>query len=46
MIDYDFLLDESILVLRPQGPLEAADFNLLASQLDTYLLDHASCAAS
>ena len=41
MIDYDFLLDESILVLRPQGPLEAADFNLLASQLDTWLVDHA-----
>ena len=41
MISYDFLLDGSILVLRPQGPLEAADFSWLASQLDTYLVDHA-----
>jgi hypothetical protein len=27
-------------VLHPEGPLEAADFTTLASQVDTYLLGH------
>ena len=31
------MLARSILVPRPHGPLEAADFSLLSSQLDTYL---------
>lgn len=40
MINYDFLYDQGILVLRPEGPLEAADFISMTSQMDSYLADH------
>ncbi|MGC2456434.1 MAG: STAS/SEC14 domain-containing protein [Gallionellaceae bacterium] len=40
MINYELRQDEGILVLHPEGPLEAADFTTLASQLDTYLQGH------
>ncbi len=36
MINYELRQDEGILVLHPEGPLEAADFTTLASQVDTY----------
>ena len=37
MLNYDFRFDEQILVLNPEGPLEAADFVTLAEVVDTYL---------
>lgn len=40
MLNYDLRNDESILVLHPEGPLEAADFTMLANQLDAYLEGH------
>ena len=40
MLNYELLHDEGILVLHPEGPLEAADFTALASQVDTYLDGH------
>jgi hypothetical protein len=40
MINYELLHDEGILVLHPEGPLEAADFTTLTSQVDTYLQGH------
>lgn len=41
MLNHELLHDDEILVLNPEGPLEAADFTTLASQLDTYLEHHA-----
>jgi hypothetical protein len=40
MINHDLRLDDEILVLRPEGPLEAADFTTLASHVDAYLERH------
>lgn len=40
MLNYELRHDECILVLHPEGPLEAADFIALASQVDTYLEGH------
>jgi len=40
MLNYELLHDEGILVLHPEGPLEAADFTSLARQVDTYLAGH------
>lgn len=40
MLNYELLHDEGILVLHPEGPLEAADFTSLASQVDVYLEGH------
>ena len=40
MVNFELLRDKGILVLRPEGPLEAADFILITSQIDTYLAEH------
>src|SRR5665811_70819 len=40
MLNYELLHDEGILVLHPEGPLEAADFTVLAGQVDVYLEGH------
>jgi tRNA U38,U39,U40 pseudouridine synthase TruA len=40
MLNYELRHDECILVLHPEGPLEAADFTTLSSQVDTYLAGH------
>ena len=40
MLNYDLRHDEGILVLKPEGPLEAADFTTLTSQVDAYLENH------
>ena len=40
MLNYELLHDGGILVLHPEGPLEAADFTSLASQVDVYLAGH------
>ncbi len=40
MINYELQHDKGILVLHPEGPLEAADFISIASQVDAYLTKH------
>lgn len=40
MIDYEFRHAEGVLVLRPERPLEAADFIAITGQVDTYLTGH------
>ena len=37
MLNHELLRDEGILILRPQGPLEADDFTSLASVVDPYI---------
>jgi hypothetical protein len=37
MLNHELRHDEGILVLSPESPLEAADFTVLASQVDAYL---------
>ena len=37
MLNYDLQQDNEILVLTPEGALEAADFTALASRVDAYL---------
>jgi hypothetical protein len=37
MLNHDLRRDDGILVLNPEGPLEAADFTALASHVDAYL---------
>ena len=36
MFDYDLQEDKGILVLKPEGPLEAIDFTTLASRVGAY----------
>jgi hypothetical protein len=40
MLNYDLREDDEILVLHPEGSLEAADFTTLANQVDSYLQRH------
>jgi SpoIIAA-like len=40
MVNHELRRDAGILVLIPEGPLEAADFTVLASQIDTYVERH------
>jgi hypothetical protein len=40
MLNFELHHEESILVLHPEGPLEATDFTMLASQIDAYLEGH------
>ena len=40
MISYDMRLDDGILVVHPEDPLEASDFVNLAMRVDTYLAQH------
>jgi hypothetical protein len=40
MLNHELRRDEGILVLIPEGPLEAADFTALASEVDAYLEQH------
>ncbi|HYV35077.1 MAG TPA: STAS/SEC14 domain-containing protein [Gemmataceae bacterium] len=37
MLNHELLQSEGILVLRPQAPLEAADFQKLALEVDPYI---------
>ena len=37
MMNHDLRHDDGILVLHPEGPLEAADFTALAGHVDAYL---------
>jgi hypothetical protein len=40
MINYELRHDDGILVLHPEGSLEAADFISITNQVDTYLAGH------
>jgi stage II sporulation SpoAA-like protein len=40
MLTHELLRDEGILILRPQGPLQAGDFTSLATVVDPYLEEH------
>ncbi|HZM48581.1 MAG TPA: STAS/SEC14 domain-containing protein [Burkholderiales bacterium] len=40
MLSHDLRRDDGILVLMPDGPLEAADFETLAAHVDAYLEQH------
>lgn len=40
MLTHELLRDEGILILRPQGPLQADDFTSLATVVDPYLEEH------
>jgi hypothetical protein len=42
MLNHELRHEEGILVLSPQGPLEASDFTVLASQVDHYLEHHST----
>jgi len=42
MLSHDLQRDEGILVLKPDGPLEAADFETLAGHVDAYLEQNGS----
>lgn len=37
MLEYELLQTDGILILRPQGRLEAADFEKLAKEVDPYI---------
>ena len=37
MLKHELLHDEGILILRPQGPLQADDFTSLAAVIDPYI---------
>lgn len=37
MLSHELLEDEGILILRPQGALQAADFEALAREVDPYI---------
>ena len=37
MIDHELLREEGILVIRPEGSLEAADFQNIAHEIDPYI---------
>src|ERR1700760_4766231 len=40
MINYELLRDEGILIIRPTGSLEAADFQKIAEEVDPYIEAH------
>ena len=40
MLNHELRQDDGVLVLHPEGPLEAADFTTLASHVDAYLERH------
>jgi hypothetical protein len=40
MLNHELRRDDGILVLNPDGPLEAADFHALAGVVDAYLEQH------
>jgi hypothetical protein len=42
MLNYKLLAPEGILILEPTSPLEAADFEGLAREIDPYIAEHGS----
>ena len=39
MLKHELLLQEGILIVMPEGPLESADFDRLAQEIDPYIAD-------
>src|SRR5215467_1521703 len=44
MIDFDLLRDRKILVIKPDGPLEAADFERLTKAVDPFIASNEKLA--
>lgn len=44
MLDHTLILSEGILVLQPSAPLETADFQAVADDIDPYLAEHGTLA--
>lgn len=44
MLKHQLLLPEGILVLEPVAPLEAADFEAVAREVDPYIAEHGKLA--
>lgn len=40
MISHTLLRDDGVLLLHPEAPLEASDFQVLASEVDPYIAEH------
>jgi hypothetical protein len=40
MLEHELRRDEGILIIRPRGPLQAADFTSLAAIVDPYIEAH------
>ena len=40
MLNHELRQDDGILVLKPEGPLEATDFAMVTGQVDAYLEQH------
>lgn len=40
MVNHELLRDEGILVIRPEGSLEASDFQTIAQEIDPYIEAH------
>ena len=44
MIHFDLLRDRGILIVTPQGPLEKADFELVAQEVDPFIAEQGKLA--
>ena len=44
MIHFDLLRDRGILIVTPQGPLEKADFELVAQEVDPFIAEKGKLA--
>ena len=44
MLTHKLLLPDGILILEPSSPLEAADFEAVANEIDPYLAEHGTLA--
>jgi hypothetical protein len=40
MLDHQLLREEGILVIRPRGPIQAGDFELISQMVDPYIKEH------
>ena len=40
MINYELRRDEGILIITPEGPLSAADFETLGQEVDAYIVEN------
>ena|SRR5215475_15328403 len=40
MLNHELLRDEGILIIRPEGSLEASDFQAIAQEIDPYIEAH------
>ena len=40
MVNHELLRDEGILIIRPEGSLQASDFQKIAQEIDPYIESH------